>query len=270
MSAHSECLTGHLVEQKPGPATPSWGIRVNPVPSSTPPTSDSDASVASEHQIVTDHLGLARAIATRFTGRGPDRDDLFQVAYLGLVKAARRYDPHQGSFSSFAAPTVLGELKRYFRDRCWTVRPPRWVQELQIEIGPIIDAHLQEHGTSPSDEQIAAHLDTSVERVREARAARGCFTPRSFDTPVHESGRPLYETVPVAEDGYELVEDVTSLIPAYRGLDDDDRALLHMRFVEERTQQSIADELGISQMQVSRRLSRLLERLRSALLPGAA
>lgn len=213
---------------------------------------------------------MARAIAHRFTGRGPERDDLLQVAYLGLVKAAQRYDPSQGGFSSFAAPTVRGELKRHFRDRGWMVRPPRWIQELQVEIRTVTDTHVQEFGDPPSDQLVADTLATPIARIREARGARGCYTPRSFDAPAQDSGRSIGETITVTEDGYELVDDLASLSPACHELDSADRELLRMRFFEERTQQDIADELGISQMQVSRRLSRLLAHLREQMPLDAA
>lgn len=225
----------------------------------------------SEHHLVTEHLGLARAIAERFTGRGPEKDDLQQVAYLGLVKAARRYDPGQGSFTTFAVPTVTGELKRHFRDRGWMVRPPRWVQELQADVREIVETYEQRFGTSPDDAEIAARLDTSPRRVREARGARGCFAPRSIDAPTQEWGPPVHETVATVDPGYGAIDDRLTLAPAYRKLTDDDRALLSMRFIDERTQQDIADELGVSQMQVSRRLSRIMSQLRSTLLrPDAA
>lgn len=233
---------------------------------SAPNAEASDERADLENTIVTEHLSMARSLANRFAGRGPERDDLYQVAYLGLVKAARRYDPDKGSFASFAAPTVLGELKRHFRDRGWMVRPPRWVQELQVEIRRITEDRLQAHSDPPSDEELARLLDTDVGRIREARGARGCFAPRSIDTAPSEAARPLAESLAVEDRSFELAEDLASLGPACRRLDEADRRLLCLRFVEDRTQQDIADELGISQMQVSRRLRQIFDRLRDTLL----
>lgn len=236
----------------------------------SPQPADDDSAAHSEHRLVTEHLGLARAMARRFVGRGADNEDLFQVAYLGLVTAARRYDPKQGSFSAFAAPTVRGELKKYFRDKGWMVRPPRWIQELQADIRTAEGAHLQQFGEHPSDRQLALALGCDIARIREARGARGCFAPTSFDLPMPGSDKAIRDSWSVEEAGFQRVEDVLSLAPACRDLDTGDRNLLRMRFVEERTQQDIADELGISQMQVSRRLSGLLARLRDAVTPDAA
>lgn len=222
------------------------------------------------HRVILDHLALARAMAGRYAGRGVDRDDLTQVAYLGLVKAARRYDPERGGFAAFAAPTVTGELKRHFRDAGWMVRPPRWIQELQVEIRELIDQSLQESGAMLDDRGIAARLKIEVGRVREARGARGCFAPHSLDAPTLGVERPPHESLADLEDAFECLADRASLGAACRRLCAEDQLLLRLRFVDERSQQSIADELGFSQMQVSRRLKRILAELRSAVLADAA
>lgn len=216
-----------------------------------------------ENQIVENHLGLARALASRFASRGPERDDLYQVAYLGLVKAVRRFDVSKGvPFVAFATPTILGELKRHFRDKGWMVRPPRWVQELQAQIRQTVDDLMQSRTVPPSDAELAELLDTKVARIREARGARGCYAPRSIDAPSGTTGISMGETLSVDSDAYALIDDLVSLGPACQELSEEDRRLLGLRFVEDRTQQAIAQELGISQMQVSRRLQRILDQLR--------
>lgn len=225
---------------------------------------------SAEHDLITDHLGLARALAARFAGRGPEQDDLIQVAYLGLVQAAQRYDPERGTFASFATPTIVGEVKRHFRDRGWMVRPPRWIQELQIQAREVVDDHLQSESAPPDDATIADELHTTTGRVREARNARGCFDAKSFDTPVRATGRPLSETLASDDVDFHRVDDLITLRPAYRDLSASDRDLLKKRFVDDRTQADIADSLGISQMQVSRRLKGLMVTLRSSMTSADA
>ncbi|MGC5627558.1 sigma-70 family RNA polymerase sigma factor [Georgenia sp. Z1344] len=219
-----------------------------------------------------EHLGLARALARRFRGRGPEPEDLEQVAYLGLVKAVRGFDAGRGSLAAYATATILGELKRHFRDGGWMVRPPRPVQELQIEIRGVVDEHLQRHASPPSDAELARSLGHDVHAVREARAAVGCFAPQSIDAAPGPGTRPIGEDLPAADDGaFERVEELASLAPLRGRLTGSDRVLLRMRFVEEHTQQEIADVLGVSQMQVSRRLGRVLATLRLAAgTPAAA
>ncbi|MGC5615153.1 sigma-70 family RNA polymerase sigma factor [Georgenia sp. Z1491] len=214
---------------------------------------------------MTEHLGLARALARRFRGRGSEVEDLEQVAYLGLVKAARGHDPTRGALAPYATATILGELKRHFRDGGWMVRPPRAVQELQLEIRRLADEHVQRDGSPPSDADVAHELGRDLADIREARAAVGCYTPESIDARVGPDERPLAERLPADDDGtFERIDDLASLRPLRRLLRGADRALLHMRFVEDRTQQDIADELGISQMQVSRRLGRVIATLQLA------
>lgn len=221
-----------------------------------------------ENDVVSRHLGLARGLAHRFAGRGPEQDDLEQVAYLGLVKAVRRYEPGKGAFTAYATPTILGELKRYFRDRGWMVRPPRWIQELQAEIR--VETVARPDSRDVSDLDLARRLKTDRSRVREARAASGCYSPRSIDAPSPGSTRPMAETLTVDGDEFKLVEELASLAPACRMLSEEDRELLRLRFFEDLTQQEIADRVGISQMQVSRRLKRVLDTLREQLAPPEA
>lgn len=210
---------------------------------------------------------VARSIASRYRRKGVDADDLEQVAYLGLVKAANGYRPEAGTaFLSYAVPTIRGELKRYFRDCAWTVRPPRRVQEMQGSIAAAEPQLTQQLGHLPTDEETAEALGTDPEEVAEATSVRGCFTTLSLDAPAApDNGARLVDTVADAEDGYELVENVHTLAPAVSDLDDRDRKILALRFCGGLTQEEIGNELGVSQMQVSRLLRGILERLREDL-----
>ncbi len=210
---------------------------------------------------------VARSIASRYRRKGVDADDLEQVAYLGLVKAANGYRPEASTaFLSYAVPTIRGELKRYFRDCAWTVRPPRRVQEMQGSIAAAEPQLTQQLGHLPTDEETAAALGTDPGEVAEAASVRGCFTTLSLDAPAApDAGTSLVETVADAEDGYELVENVHTLAPAVSDLDDRDRKILALRFCGGLTQEEIGNELGVSQMQVSRLLRGILDRLREDL-----
>lgn len=214
------------------------------------------ATTHDQHLLILDHLSLAARLARGYRGRGVDLEDLEQVARLALVKAAAGFDEDRGAFPAFATATIRGELKRHFRDRAWGVRPPRRVQELQARLGAEHD------GTDITTAQIAdlsASLGVPARDLTEAVAARGCYSPDSIEAAVdagHEMGG--------IDARFELVEDWVTFTRICRDLSRQDRQLLQWRFVDDLTQQEIADRLGISQMQVSRRIAALLARLRSA------
>jgi RNA polymerase sigma-B factor len=222
-------------------------------------------------QVILLNAPVARSIASRYRRKGVDEDDLEQVAYLGLVKAANGYRPDASTaFLSYAVPTIRGELKRYFRDCAWTVRPPRRVQEMQGSIAAAEPQLTQQLGHLPTDEETAEALGTEPEEVAEAASVRGCFTALSLDAPAApDNGARLVDTVADAEDGYELVENVHTLAPAVSDLDDRDRKILALRFCGGLTQEEIGNELGVSQMQVSRLLRGILDRLREDLTKPA-
>lgn len=203
--------------------------------------------------LVLEHLSLATALARRFGNRGVDADDLEQVARLALVKAAKRYDPDHGPFPPFATATIQGELKRHFRDRAWMVRPPRRVQEVQA----LIAGEQLPEITTANLAEMAARLGVSADDLRDAAAARGCFHPDSMDDVSHGRRELVHE-----DDDLEFVDEWLTVARPLRELERESRELLHWRFVDEMTQQAIADRLGISQMQVSRRLSKVLSSLR--------
>ncbi|UDM10332.1 sigma-70 family RNA polymerase sigma factor [Clavibacter michiganensis subsp. michiganensis] len=223
-------------------------------------------------QIVLDHLELADQLARQHSGRTHDWSDLRQVGYLGLVKAARRYDPGFGApFVSFAIPTISGEIKRHLRDNGWVVRPPRHVQELRHALLAVVPALTQRLGRTPTDAELAAHTGHAREEVVEALAAHSSLRPASLDFTVHEDeGISLADTIGADDPGYARAER-TVLLDAARGvLSDRDRRILHLRFVDECSQSEIAAELGVTQMQVSRLLARILGALRAELTRGEA
>ncbi len=218
-------------------------------------------------EVVVVNMGVARAIAHRYRQRGLNLDDLVQVAYVGLVKAVNGYEPEHGrDFLSYAVPTVSGEVKRYFRDFGWTVRPPRRVQELQGQISKASNELSQHLGRSPRPSEVAAELDIDVDAVIEALAADGCFTPSSLDVPVGEDGSAtLGELMHNEREDFGGAEARVMLGPVVRRLGDRDRRILELRFFEGWTQEQIAADIGVTQMQVSRLLSRILQELRSEL-----
>lgn len=226
--------------------------------------SDAERSLL-EDELVRRHLGLAGRLAGRYAGRGADREDLVQVANFALVKAIRGFDADKGDFVPFASVTISGEIKRHFRDHCWGVRPPRRIQQLQADISKATERCLQSNAHAPRDLDLAAELDTPLAEIREALSARSCFAPTSLDQPTRVDGRPLGESLADEESPFDFIDDWATVGPLCRELDDSERELLRLRFVEDKTQQEIAVLIGVSQMQVSRRLSKVLERLRMQL-----
>lgn len=216
-------------------------------------------------EIVLVNIDFARSLARRFRNRGVPLEDLEQVALLTLVRVVPKFDPSKDrDFLAYAVPSIRGDLKRYFRDHAWTVRPPRRVQEIQLEVQRA-HARARETGEATSAEAIALDLDLKPGDVQEALMAAGCFQPLSLDTPFSSEpgATPLGEMLPASdEEAREAAEARVLLEPLLRELGDRDRRIIHLRFTEGRTQQEIADELGVTQMQVSRLLSRILRQLR--------
>jgi RNA polymerase sigma-B factor len=221
-----------------------------------------------QDEVVLLHIGLARAIAARYRGRGIAEDDLFQAAAMALLKAARSFDPARGTpFLSYAVVTMTGEVKRQFRDFGWMVRPPRSVQNLQSEVSRAQRELTQQLGRSPRVREVAGHLDVPEEQVLEALAADGCFHPASLDTPVAGPGSaPLGDLIGDHDRALTQAETRAMLAPAVRALPETERRVLYLRFFREWTQSQIAREIGTTQMQVSRILSRMLAVLHDQLL----
>ena len=215
------------------------------------------------NELIETHLHVARSVAHRYGNRGVDLDDLEQVALLGLTKAAQRFDADAGhDFLSYAVPTIRGEVRRYFRDAGWMVRPPRRVQELQARIRRAQSDLGMQLGRSPRPSEVAAHLGEDLDNVVEALSADGCFTPTSLDMPLGEGGSSIGELISDEDGAIESAEARVVLRPVLQELTERDRRVLHLRFFEGRTQQEIADDLGLTQAQVSRVLSRILANLR--------
>jgi len=215
--------------------------------------------------LVTAHMGLAEYLARRFTNRGEPLDDLVQVASLGLLKAVDRFDPERGlEFSTYATPTIVGELKRHFRDKGWAVRVPRRVQELHLRLGSVISVLSQELGRSPTIGEIAHAAGVSEEEVLEAIEAGHAYRFTSLDAPSGTEDEPSLAAELGAEDqGLIDSEHRVALSPLIARFPARERMILHLRFFEGMTQSEIAGRLGISQMHVSRLLARALTQLRS-------
>jgi len=215
-----------------------------------------------EAALVQEHLGLARHLAARYQRRGETPEDLEQVAMLALVRAARRYDPSRGvPFSGYATPSILGEIKRHFRDRAWSMRVPRPLQELYLQAKAARDEMAHETGVVPTLPELADRLQCSTEHLLEAMEAGSNFRPASIDGLDEVRSQQL----PSAEGGYERVLDHHRLGELLPRLSPAERRILQLRFVDERTQSSIAEELGVSQMHISRTLERILTKLRSGM-----
>jgi RNA polymerase sigma-B factor len=220
-----------------------------------------------QDEVVVLHMGLARAIAARYRGRGIDEADLAQAASMALLKAARRFDPEVGvEFLSYAVVTMTGEVKRQFRDFGWMVRPPRPIQKLQADVGRAEAELTNQLGRSPRVSEVAEHLGVPEESVVEALSADGCFTPTSLDLPVGAEGSGVLGDLLCGDDtSMDEAEARVMLAPAVRELSERDRQVLYLRFFKQQTQAQIAQEIGVTQMQVSRILSRVLAQLRGRL-----
>jgi RNA polymerase sigma-B factor len=221
-------------------------------------------------QVVELNLEMAKGIARRFRGRGAEADDLEQVAYLGLVKAAHHYRLEaETPFIGFAIPTIRGEVKRYFRDCAWTVRIPRRLQEMQGTIASKLPELEQQLNREPTPAEIAEHLEVEVTEVEQALAAKGCFNVLSLDRPAEADAELTLADVVADDDDATIdqLEAVEMLEPVLSDLADRDRRILQLRFIEGWTQSEIGDDIGVSQMQVSRVLRRILDDLRDKLAP---
>ncbi|MFI5639463.1 SigB/SigF/SigG family RNA polymerase sigma factor [Streptomyces goshikiensis] len=225
-------------------------------------------------------LSLVQFAAGRFRARvlggGLDMDDIIQVGTIGLIKAIDRFDPEREvEFSTLALPYIVGEIKRHFRDTTWSVHVPRRLQELRSELAKAQEALTDVLGRAPTVKEVAEHLELTEEQVVDGLVAANGYTSGSLDTAAGESDassstgrstRPLADLVGDVDPAMELFEDLHTLAPLLRQLDERDRLILQMRFGQDRTQAEIGAELGISQMQVSRLLSRTLARLRAGML----
>ncbi|MEV0707221.1 SigB/SigF/SigG family RNA polymerase sigma factor [Nocardia aurea] len=235
------------------------------------PPGDPERAVLRE-EIVRCCLPLADHIARRFTGRGETYDDLHQIASLGLVLAVDRFDPDRGSnFLAFAVPTIMGEVRRHFRDHTWAVRVPRRIKDLKLTLGPAVEALSQRLERPPTAVEIAVELDADLTEVTQALLAANAYRTDSLDSAAQTSdaeihAAPVTETLGDDDPGYGLAEDALTVAPLLAELSDIDRAVLRLRFFEGQSQSRIAERLGVSQMHISRTLTRILADLRERAL----
>jgi RNA polymerase sigma-B factor len=215
-------------------------------------------------RLITENLGLARRLAHRYAHRGQSYEDLAQVASIALIKAVDRYDPERNvKFSTFATGTIIGELKRHFRDRGWAVRAPRRIQELYLELGATIESLGHELGRSPTVSELAQATGASEESIVEAIEAGQGYRSASLDAPA-VGGATLGDILATEDSATALVEERSVLEPALALLPPRNRDIVKLRFIDGLTQSEIASRIGISQMHVSRLLATSLVLLREA------
>mgnify|MGYP000432106459 FL=1 len=217
-------------------------------------------------ELISDHLGLVTHVARKFANRGEPLDDLIQVGTIGLIKAIDRFEPDKGfEFSTFAMPTIVGEIKRYFRDKTWAVRVPRRLQELGASVTKAVTELSQQLDRSPTVQEIADHLKLELDDVVEAINANSAYSTVSLDTAFDPEAPSLGDRFGSVDEALEGVEYRESLKPLLLALPEREKDILVMRFFENRSQTEIARTLGISQMHVSRILTGTLAKLRTSL-----
>jgi RNA polymerase sigma-B factor len=216
-------------------------------------------------------MALVRFAARRYEARSEPMEDIVQVGTVGLIKAIDRYDPGYGvEFTTFALPTITGEIKRFFRDTSWAVHVPRRLQELRLVLAKATDVLAGRLGRAPTVAELAAHLDLEEDEVREGLVAANGYSPSSIDATApgadeDEDGASFAGRLGEVDSRLESVENLTVLKPVIAALPERDRLILSMRFVQDMTQSEIGAQLGLSQMHVSRLLARTLAKLRTTL-----
>jgi RNA polymerase sigma-B factor len=223
--------------------------------------------LAAREELCERFLPLARDLALRYTYTDEPLEDLVQVASLGLIKAIDRFEPGRGTkFTSYAAPTILGELKRHFRDKGWSLHVPRDLQERTLAVSRATEILSKELGRSPKVREVAAHLGCSVEQVLEAQEAAASYEAASLDAPAgrdDEESASLIDLLGDVDGSYELVEDRDAIASTWVSLPEVERQVLELRFMHDLTQREIGERIGYSQMHVSRLLRRALNRVES-------
>jgi RNA polymerase sigma-B factor len=221
---------------------------------------------AAREELVRVYQPLAEYLARKFVGRGEQVDDLIQVAMIGLLNAIDRFDTGRDvQFPTYAAVTIIGELKRHFRDKGWAVRVPRRLQETGLRVSRVLGELWQELGRSPTVKEIGARLGLPDEEILEAIEAMQAYSATSLESPVGEEGPTHGELLAQEDESLELLESWATVAPKLRELPAREREILYLRFFKGLTQSEIADRLGISQMHVSRLLSQTLTRLRQSI-----
>jgi RNA polymerase sigma-B factor len=247
------------------PALPDTATDVLAAMTALPPNHPSRTALRA--RAIEAWLPLARHLAARFAGRGEPMDDLVQTATVGLIKSIDRFDPDRGvDFTGYAIPTILGEIKRHFRDRTWHVRVPRRLQELRLSISEANTVLTQSLGRSPTVADVAAHIGVSDEEVLEGLEGARAYTATSLSAPTAtDGGVELGETLGGPDPEYEMAELRVALGPALAALSEREQRILTLRFYGNLTQSQIAEQVGVSQMHVSRLLTKALAKLRGHL-----
>ncbi|HXG76166.1 MAG TPA: SigB/SigF/SigG family RNA polymerase sigma factor [Gaiellaceae bacterium] len=219
---------------------------------------------AAREQALVELMPLVRALASRYAGRGEPLEDLVQVGSLGLIKAVDRFDVDRGvEFTSYAVPTIVGEIRRHFRDKAWAMHVPRRLKELSVRLSRVLDALTSELGRSPTVAELAEATGVEEEDVVDALDSAHAYSTRSLQAPFEEGDvDSLADKLGTDEEGYAEVEDGALVAAGLDALDERERQIVELRFFEEMTQSQIAAEIGISQMHVSRLLRRALATMR--------
>lgn len=224
---------------------------------------------AARDALVRLHLPLVEHCARRFRNRGEPFEDLVQVGTIGLIKSVDRFDTDRGvEFSTYATPTIIGEIKRYFRDKGWAIRVPRRLQELRMQIGTATAELTQDLGRSPTAGELATHIGCTVEEIVEGIESSNAYSTLSLDASADDSddgAASMLDALGEVDAGLEHVEIRESIKPLLDQLDAREKKILLLRFFKNMTQSQIAEEIGVSQMHVSRLLNRTLEQLRASL-----
>jgi RNA polymerase sigma-B factor len=223
--------------------------------------------LAARAQLIEQYMSLVRSLARRYSYRGEQLEDLVQIGAIGLIKAIDRFDVNRGvELTTYATPNIIGEIKRHFRDRGWSVRVPRGLQELNIQLSRLIEELTVQNGRSPTIPELAKAASVTDEEVLEALESGRAYTSLSLSAGSggHDEDGELdpLESLGTEEHQYEVSEDRAVLEPGFRVLDERERRILHLRFFEGLTQSQIAQQVGISQMHVSRLIRRSLEKIR--------
>lgn len=225
---------------------------------------------AARDELIMSHLNLVRFLASKFKNRGEPLDDLIQVGTIGLIKAIDRFDPSRGlEFTTYATPTILGEIKRHFRDKGWSIRVPRRLQELSAKVNQATDELTKELQRSPSTEEVAAKLGVSVDEVLEAMESSGAYSsvPLEAGSSDEEDGPAIIDHYASVDENLAASDDRMVIEDTIRDFSPREREVIRMRFVEGLTQVEIARRLGVSQVQVSRLLRRTLKKVQDKIDP---
>ena len=224
-----------------------------------------EGDLAAREQLIEQYLSLVRSLARRYSYRGEQHEDLVQIGCIGLIKAIDRFDLERGvELTTYATPNIIGEIKRHFRDKGWAVRVPRGLQELNVQLSKLIEEKTVELGRSPTIPELAKAAGVQEEEVLEAIESGRAYTSLSLSAGGSDEDGELdpLESLGTIEHQYEVSEDRAVLAPGFRALDERERRILHLRFFDGLTQSQIAQQVGISQMHVSRLIRRALEKIR--------